>query len=368
MDFGYAAARPLLFRMNAEQAHRLTLDMMSRLGGNAAGRHLARKLYAPRPDPRLEMEAFGLRFPNPLGLAAGVDKDGEAIEAWAALGFGFVELGTVTPAQGQPGNASPRLARLVADRAVVNRLGFPNHGADQLAARLADAKKGGRVRAPLGANIGKAKLTPNAHALDDYRATLRSVFPVADYVVVNVSSPNTPGLRDLQTVEVLRPLLRGVLDERQRLSEDARPGRPSLLLKVAPDLADEDVDAVADLAVELGLDGIVATNTTLRHELVRTAPPIAGGLSGAPLEPRARELTQRLFRRLEGRMPIVGVGGIMSAEDAWRRIRSGATLLQTYTGLIYEGPGLIRSVVEGLGTRLDGTGLARLSEAVGADC
>lgn len=365
MDFGYATARPLLFRLDAEKAHRWTLEMAGRAGRSAPLRHMLKRLYAPAPDPRLEMEAFGLRFPNPLGLAAGVDKDGEAIEAWAALGFGFVELGTVTPGEGQPGNEAPRLARLPEHRAVVNRLGFPNRGAPQLAERLTHGRDEGSP--PMGANIGKAKLTPNPRALDDYRATLRAVFSPADYVVVNVSSPNTPGLRDLQTVEALRPLLTGVLAEAAELAEARAASAPPILVKVAPDLADEDVDAVADLALELGLDGIVATNTTLRHELVSPAPPIAGGLSGAPLGPRASTLTQRLFRRLEGRIPIVGVGGIMGAEDAWRRIRSGATLLQTYTGLIYEGPGLIRSVVEGLGARLDAAGLSHLSEAVGAD-
>jgi dihydroorotate dehydrogenase len=363
MDLGYALLRPILFRTDPERAHRLTLRAAAALGRDPVLRELARTTYAPEPSPALEIEAFGLRFAHPLGLAAGLDKDGEAIEAWAAIGLAFLELGTVTPGAGQPGNEPPRLARLAKSRAVVNRLGFPNRGAEALARRLA----GRETMIPVGANIGKAKRTPNDHALADYLQCLRAVFDDADYVAVNVSSPNTPGLRDLQSVAALRPLLEGVLAENRRVAK-VRGDRPRpVLVKIAPDLADADVDAVADLALELGLDGVIATNTTSRHHLVDPPPPIPGGLSGAPLAPRALELTRQLFARLERKVPIVGVGGIMGAEDAWRRIRAGATLLQTYTGLIYEGPGLIRSVTGGLEERLEVAGLRSIGEAVGAD-
>ncbi len=361
VDPGYALIRPLLFLSDPERAHRLSLRLAGAAGKSPALCRLIAARYAPRPNPRLEVEAFGRRFAHPLGLAAGLDKDGEAIEAWAAFGLSFLELGTVTPGEGQPGNEGPRLARLVEHRAVVNRLGFPNRGAEALARRIAAR----RTRIPIGANLGKAKSTPNDQALGDYRSTFAAVAAVADYVVVNVSSPNTPGLRDLQSVASLRPLLSGVLDERRRLAEQGEA--PPVLVKIAPDLADADVDAVAELVLELGIDGVVATNTTLRHDLVTPPPPIQGGLSGAPLAPRALELTRRLFSRLGPKVPIVGVGGIMGAEDAWRRIRAGATLLQTYTGLIFEGPGLVRAVVEGLDARLAASGLRSLKEAVGAD-
>lgn len=363
MDLGYALMRRLLFSLDPEQAHQLTLRGAALVSRDPVLRTLVESQYSPAPDPALEVDALGLRFAHPLGLAAGLDKDGEAIDMWAALGFGFVEVGTVTPRDGQPGNEGMRIARLPADRALVNRLGFPNRGAAALGQRLAMRE----THIPVGANLGKGKSTPNEEALDDYRAALRAVFSYADYLVVNVSSPNTPGLRDLESVRRLEPLLLGLIEENRRVAE-IRALRPRpLLVKISPDLAEPDIDAVADLALSLGLDGIVATNTTLRHELVEPAPPIAGGLSGAPLRPRALAVTRRLYSRLEGKVPIVGVGGIMSAEDAWERVRAGAALLQTYTGLIYEGPCLIRSVVEGLSRRVAAAGLRSIAEAVGSD-
>lgn len=363
MDPLYGWVRPWLFKKDAEAAHRLTLAWARRASHNPLALALAKALYRPAPDPRLETQCFGLRFPNPLGLAAGLDKDGEAIDLWAALGFGFIELGTVTPGEGQPGNEPPRLARLVDEEAIVNRMGFNNRGAPHLAASLAARK----TAIPCGANLGKAKITPLERAADDYEAGLRAVWPVADYLVINVSSPNTPGLRDLQAVEALAPLLTRARSVERSLAQQAgRPSRP-ILLKIAPDLADPDIDAVADLALDAGMDGIIATNTTLRHELVKVPPPIAGGLSGRPLGPRALELVRRLYGRLGRRLPIVGVGGIMSADDAYARIRAGASLVQIYSGLVYHGPGLIRSILEGLAARLANDGIARIGEAVGAD-
>lgn len=364
MDWAYAMAKPLLFSMDPERAHRFTVRRLAGVASTAPGRALLSAMYAPATGPELAVEAFGLRFPHPFGLAAGVDKDGEAIAGWAALGFGFLELGTVTPGEGQLGNEGSRVERIVPARAVVNRMGFPNRGAAALAERMAART----TSIPVGANIGKAKATPNEGALDDYRATLAAVFDHADYVAVNVSSPNTPGLRDLQSVRALEPLLAGVQAENRRLAEARGKAARPILVKIAPDLADEDVDAVAELVLGLGVDGVVATNTTQRLELV--APPSklgAGGLSGAPLTPRALDLCRRLYRRLERKVPIVGVGGIMSADDAWARVRAGAALLQTYTGLIYEGPRLVGAVTRGLSERLAQGRHRSLSEVVGSD-
>lgn len=353
----------MLFSMEAERAHDFTLKMAERVAHNGTLCALAGGLYAPPLDPRLATEAFGLKFDHPLGLAAGLDKNGVAIDFWSALGFSFVEMGTVTPGRGQPGNTPPRLVRVIEDGAVVNRMGFNNLGAPALAERLAARK----TRIPCGANLGKAKVTPLERAPDDYEAGLRAVWDHANYIVVNVSSPNTPGLRDLQAVSALGPLLsRVVAVNREIAARRHRPGLP-LLLKIAPDLADSDVDAVADLAVAEGMDGIVATNTTLRHDLLSRAAGIEGGVSGAPLAPRALELTRRLYRRLDGRLPIVGVGGIRHAEDAWRRLRAGATLLQVYTGFLYEGPGMLGSIVEGLQARMSRSGHSSVRDVVGVD-
>lgn len=319
--------------------------------------------YSPRQNDALRTHAFGIEFRNPLGLAAGLDKDGSAIDFWAALGFGFVELGTVTPKDGQPGNDKPRLERIRENDAIVNRMGFNNRGAPHLAARL----QARRTNIPAGANIGKAKLTPNENAADDYEETLSAVFAHASYVVLNVSSPNTPGLRDLQSISVLESLLDRVVSRNQRLAVEQQTAPRPILLKIAPDLADGDIDAIADLARDKKLAGIVATNTTLRHELAARKPKIQGGLSGPPLRARANELARRLFRRLDGAMPIVGVGGIRSAEDAYLRIRAGATLVQIYTGLIYEGPGLVRAIVEGLGAQLKKDGYDSIQRVVGID-
>ncbi|MBX2810621.1 MAG: quinone-dependent dihydroorotate dehydrogenase [Myxococcales bacterium] len=362
MDVTYGCLRPLLFQFDAERAHQMVLTGASMVGRQPMLRAMARSLYAPSPDPALEIELWGSRFSHPFGVAAGLDKDGVAIDAWAALGFGFMELGTVTPGQGQPGNPRPRLERMPHHRAVVNKLGFPNKGAEALANRIAS-----RISTiPIGTNIGKAKSTPMDRAADDYCSVLGTVFDVSDYIVVNVSSPNTAGLRDLQSIQMLRPLLSRIQQENSALAAQKNTRPRPILVKIAPDLADEDVDAVADLAVELGLDGLVATNTTIRLDLVDPLPSVQGGLSGAPLGPRSLDLTRRLYRRLGSKIPIIGVGGIMSAEDAWQRIRAGATLLQSYTGLIYEGPGLIRSVVNGLSHRLRVEGFSSVREAVGS--
>jgi dihydroorotate dehydrogenase len=297
---------------------------------------------------------FGVRFPGPMGLAAGFDKNGVGLTAWGALGFGYAEVGTVT-AQAQPGNPPPRMFRLPQDRAMLNRLGFNNNGAAELALRLARHKPD----VPIGVNIGKTKAVPAERAVDDYRQSARLVGPLAAYLVVNVSSPNTPGLRDLQAVEALRPILTAVREETST----------PVLVKIAPDLSDSDVDEIADLAVELGLAGIVATNTTVSRAGLAT-PGVdelgAGGISGPPVARRSAEILRRLYRRVGDRLVLISVGGIETADDAWDRITSGASLLQGYTGFIYGGGLWAKHIHDGVARRLHDGGFASLAEAVGS--
>jgi dihydroorotate dehydrogenase len=329
----------VLTRTDAETAHRTAFGAMraaARVPGaarTARSRLLQRHTGAP-------VEAMGLTFPGPLGLAAGFDKNAEGIDALAALGFAFVEVGTVT-GEAQPGNPRPRLFRLPADRAVVNRMGFNNDGAEVVARRLADRRTHhSALPVVVGVNIGKTKLVAEEDAVADYEKSTRLLAPHADYLVVNVSSPNTPGLRDLQAVEKLRPLLEAVRRQADAVTDRHVP----LLVKIAPDLSDEDVLAVADLALELGLDGIVATNTTISREGLRSTPAAvervgAGGLSGAPLRERSLEVLRLLRERVGPSMTLISVGGITTADDARARLRAGATLLQGYTAFVYEGAG-----------------------------
>lgn len=328
----------VLTRTDPEDAHHLAFGALRK----------AAPLVAKGASRKTAIQAMGIDFPEVLGLAAGFDKNGEAVDALAGLGFGFVEIGTVT-ALPQPGNPKPRLARLPRDRAIVNRMGFNNDGAEAVARRLATRKKRLKGAAPvLGINIGKSKVVPeeDEHAvLADYRTSTRLLAPYADYLVVNVSSPNTPGLRSLQAPERLRPLLEAVRAEADVVTDAHVP----LLVKIAPDLDDEDIVAVAYLALELGLDGIVATNTTIGREgLVSPAEAVekagGGGLSGAPLRKRANDV-MRLLRQTVGHdLTLVGVGGIGSVEDAQERLEAGADLLQAYSALIYEGPTWPRKV------------------------
>ncbi|WP_194163610.1 quinone-dependent dihydroorotate dehydrogenase [Mycolicibacterium sp. P1-5] len=349
----YDALRRAFFLVPAERIHTFVFgSLRAATATNATRGPLGRRL-APR-DPVLASMVFGVRFPGPMGLAAGFDKDGLGLKTWGALGFGYAEVGTVT-AQPQPGNPLPRLFRLPEDRALLNRMGFNNHGAGQLALRLARY----RPDSPVGVNIGKSKVTPPEQAAEDYRASARLLGPLADYLVVNVSSPNTPGLRDLQAVESLRPILSAVLEETST----------PVLVKIAPDLSDEDVDAVADLAVELGLAGIVATNTTISRADLRT-PGVdelgAGGISGPPVARRSLEILRRLYGRVGKDLVLISVGGIETAEEAWERITAGATLLQGYTGFIYGGGLWAKEIHDGIAARLHADGFSSLSEAVGS--
>jgi dihydroorotate dehydrogenase len=352
--------RVVLRRLPAETAHLAAMRLIRVLGLAAGVPGVARgmrRVFGP-DDPALRVRALGLEFPGPLGLAAGFDKDARATAGLGSLGFGFVETGTVT-ARPQPGNPKPRMFRLPADRAIINRMGFNNDGAVALAARLG-GDSGGRLRGRrrggpiVGVNIGKTKAAPEEEAAADYAASARAVAAMADYVVVNVSSPNTPGLRDLQAVGRLRPVLAAV---REALDAVVPERRVPLLVKIAPDLSDADVDAVADLALELGLDGIIATNTTISRDGLASPPTEvaaagAGGLSGPPLRDRALAVLTRLHARAGDRLVLIAAGGIETPEDAWARLAAGATLVQAYTGFIYGGPLWPRQMHAGLARRI----------------
>jgi dihydroorotate dehydrogenase len=346
------AFRHVFSRMDPEQVHHVVvtgLRVAHRCGAGA----LLEKLTAP--DPALRTQALGMTFPSPFGLAAGFDKGAWSVLPLAALGFGHIEIGTVT-AQAQPGNPTPRLVRLVKDRALINRMGFNNDGAasvrrrlERTAGRIARLKRAGRHAPVVGVNIGKTKIVPLEGAVDDYLRSASMLAPVADYLVVNVSSPNTPGLRQLQDIEALRPLLRAVGEE-----ADAAAGRHvPLLVKISPDLADSDVDAVAELVTEMHLDGIIATNTTvsrqgLRSPAAEVSEAGAGGLSGPVLMERSKEVLARLRTRLPEEVAVISVGGVVTAEDVAERLRLGATLVQGYTGFVYEGPLWARRINTGL--------------------
>ncbi len=326
----YRVARDLLFRLDAERAHELTLETF---------RHFPRLATAPfrRPVPESPVELMGLRFRNRVGLAAGLDKNGECLAAWQALGFGFVEIGTVTP-RPQPGNPRPRMFRLPAHQALINRLGFNNKGVDYLLQQVAEAD----FRGVLGINIGKNFDTPIENAADDYLHCLRKVYSAASYVTVNISSPNTKNLRELQTAERLRALLDVLVAEGQALAQ--RHGRRCpIVVKIAPDVSEAELDGIALAARESGIDGVIATNTTIARPGLEADPLAAeaGGLSGAPLAPAADRTLALLRQRVGADFPLIGVGGIVSGADARRKREAGADLIQIYTGFIYRGPPLI---------------------------
>ena len=350
----YDSLLKVMFLLPPERIHGIISGALGALNAVTPANRVMEKAVRVR-DTRLEQELFGVRFPAPLGLAAGFDKNATAVDAWGAVGFGYAELGTVTP-RPQPGNPAPRLFRLPEDKAILNRMGFNNDGALKVARNLERRKSGDVV----GINIGKNKTADDA--VRDYRTGASLLGPLADYVVVNVSSPNTPGLRDLQAIEELRPILSAV----QNATETP------VLVKIAPDLSDDDIDAVADLAVELGLAGIVATNTTISREgLLTDAEEVAamgaGGISGAPLNDRALEVLKRLRARVGDQLVLISVGGISTPEQAWERITAGASLLQGYTPFIYGGLGWIRRIHRGLAKQVEAHGLTSISEAVGSD-
>ena len=351
----YSLMKSVLFRFPAERIHHLVFGFLKLLTLVPPLGSLVRRFLGVR-DPVLAQDVLGRRFPGPLGLAAGFDKNAAAVDSWGAIGFGFSEVGTVT-ASPQPGNPSPRLFRLPEDRAILNRMGFNNHGAGNAANNL----RRRRSSDPVGINIGKTKVVPAEDAVRDYVASASMLTGLADYMVVNVSSPNTPGLRDLQAVESLRPILTAVRDV----------ATIPVLVKIAPDLDDADIDAVTDLVVQLGLAGIVATNTTISRDGLTTptstvAAMGAGGISGAPVADRSRQVLARIHERAGDRIVIISVGGVETPEDVWDRITHGAHLVQTYTGFVFTGPGLIRGTNKLVARRLRQGGFASLAEAVGS--
>lgn len=377
MDIYQVGIRPLLFsglKADPEWLHQQTLQILGALSQKPASYPPTSWVLAQLQqsccltDPSLEQTLWGLKFPNPLGLAAGFDKDGVAAGIWHRLGFGFAELGTVT-FQPQPGNSRPRLFRLPSDKAALNRMGFNNQGAVAMAARL--LANGGELPGAtdsglIGINLGKSKITPLEEAAADYLGSFRLLKDLGNYFVVNVSSPNTPGLRSLQSSDQLSL----ILDALQQENTLHKP----LLVKIAPDLEYSAIAEILDLAKTYQLAGIIATNTTISRDglktqvIPQTGKPIteeAGGISGAPLRNRSTEVIRFIWQETKGQLPIIGVGGIFTAEDAWEKITAGASLIQVYTGWAYEGPWMVRRILQGLVQKLEERGLNSISEAVG---
>jgi dihydroorotate dehydrogenase len=351
--------RPILFRLPPETAHELALHSLP----------LVKNLIArPFESPMLNTDLFNLWFRNPVGLAAGFDKDGIALESLAALGFGFIEAGTVTY-HPQPGNPKPRMFRLAKDQALINRAGFNNAGADAFARRVEHHRPNDCV---LGVSIGKSKVTPLEEATSDYLASFELVYKLADYIAINVSSPNTPQLRELQQSEQLTSLLVALQTRNRDLQK--RHGRSApvpLLVKISPDLERGELEMVVDVLQRLQIDGIIATNTTTSRDNLRTDKTTieacgVGGLSGKPLTGRATKMIAELYQLTHGRTPLIGVGGIFTAQDAWEKICAGASLVQLYTGFIYQGPRIVRQINEGLVEILHREGFAKIDEAVGS--
>lgn len=336
----YFLLKPILFLFDPEKVHYFVTRNLKRFNRFPGGAALSRAIWDVN-DRRLEKEVFGLKFKNPVGLAAGFDKNAELMGEMANIGFGFVEIGTVTPLP-QPGNPQPRMFRLPSDGALINRMGFNNFGVDVAAERIATFRKnakGAQKSLIIGGNIGKNKVTPNEDAVSDYIKCFDRLFDVVDYFVVNVSSPNTPGLRELQEKEPLMQLL-NTLQQRNSKNGISRP----ILLKIAPDLTNSQLDDIVDIVQQTGIAGIIATNTTISRENLTAADSLKsemGGLSGKPLTKRSTEVISYIFKKSKGSFPIIGVGGIHSAGDAMEKLNAGASLVQLYTGFIYEGPGLI---------------------------
>jgi dihydroorotate dehydrogenase len=354
--------RPFLFQRDAEQAHAHAMRVLGWVGWRELPCGALESFFG---SPSLPAEVFGLKFPNPIGLAAGMDKHAEAVPAWEALGFGFIELGGVTW-HPQPGNPPPRLFRALPDEAVINRMGFNNQGAEVVAQKLSEWRALGRwPKSPVGINLGKSKITPLEDAPQDYANSFRVLRPHADFFVVNVSSPNTPGLRQLQRGEALDEIL-GAIHAAQSKERDPKP----ILVKVAPDISFEELDEILELVGPRQIAGIVATNTTVERPETSDAESQRvyaepGGLSGRPLRKRSTEVVRRLYHQTRGKLPIIGVGGIFSAADAWEKITAGASLVQIYTGLIYEGPSLASAIVRGLVAQMEVDGISELRQAVG---
>ncbi|MGD8190826.1 quinone-dependent dihydroorotate dehydrogenase [Brevibacillus ginsengisoli] len=359
----YKLARKYLFKLDPEEAHERTIHALQYAQNTSGGLDLLRFMYTYK-NPSLNISRWGIQFPNPVGLAAGFDKNAEVYHALSALGFGFIEVGTLTPIS-QPGNDKPRLFRSVADEAVINRMGFNNLGAYIASQNLNDYWA---TNLPIGINIGKNKVTPNEEAASDYEKCLDMLYPYGHYFVINISSPNTPNLRDLQETESLRKLLRAVFNKTQEMEKRGTPKKP-ILLKVAPDMSSEHMRDVVTTAVEEGIAGIIATNTTLsREELTnKVIAEETGGLSGRPLTERSTAWIREIYQEIGDQVPIIGVGGIFNGDDAYAKIKAGASLVQVYTGMIYEGPGIAKAINKRLVQLLKQDGFESIEQAVGVD-
>ncbi len=339
-NWQYQLAKKFLFKLDPEDAHHLSMNMMRKAEGLGVLKYLVGK--PPEASP---VECMGLTFPNPVGLAAGLDKEGNTIDALGRLGFGFIEIGTITP-KPQPGNPKPRLFRLIEQEAIINRMGFNNVGIEKGVENVRASKTYDGI---VGFNIGKNKVTPNAEAVEDYLKALRGCWGVADYVAVNISSPNTPGLRDLQAADDTARLIEALKNEQQRLSQETGIKMP-IALKVAPDMGDEQIAELSKVFLNGGLEGLIATNTTIERSAVEGKPfsKQAGGLSGRPVTQRSTEVIEAFYSHLGEQIPIIGVGGIMSADDAQQKLNAGAKLVQIYTGFIYHGPPLVHQILDSL--------------------
>ncbi|MGO0063196.1 quinone-dependent dihydroorotate dehydrogenase [Brevibacillus fluminis] len=359
----YQLVRPLLFAIDPETTHERTVEALRLAERMPGGKSVLRAMYDFQ-DERLQVKLWGLTFPNPVGLAAGFDKNAEIYRGFAALGFGCVEVGTITPLP-QSGNDKPRLFRLPEHQAIINRMGFNNHGMGAAAGHLRNYQEAG---IPVGINIGKNKVTPNEEAASDYQKCLEALYSYGHYFVINISSPNTPNLRDLQETESLRQLLRAIKAKAQELEANGAAAKP-ILLKVAPDMASEQMHDVVKAAVEEGAAGIIATNTTLSREPVKNHEHAgqAGGLSGKPLTERSTAWVKEIYQTVGKEVPIIGVGGIFTGDDAYAKIRAGASLIQVYTGMAYQGPGIAKQINQRLVQLLARDGFTHIQQAVGVD-
>ncbi|QJD81881.1 quinone-dependent dihydroorotate dehydrogenase [Cohnella herbarum] len=359
----YQVAKPFLFKMDPEAAHHLIIDGMGTAAKVPGMPALLSAIWGTKASPELAVDLFGLHFNHPVGLAAGLDKNAKAVTGLSRVGLSFLEVGTVTP-KGQAGNDQPRLFRLPPDEALINRMGFNNDGADVMAERLSKLP---RRRIPLAVNIGKNKLTPNENAADDYRACVRKLFAYGDFFVVNISSPNTPDLRALQHGDELRHLLDAVKDEMAKQAEKHGELPKPILVKIAPDNTEDQLAYMAEAIQLSGMSGVIATNTTIgRDGLTHKNAGETGGLSGRPLTQRSTEVIRSLYKITKGKLPIIGSGGIFTADDAYEKILAGASLVEVYTAMIYKGPALLKEIHGGLIKRLKQDGFTRITQAVGA--
>lgn len=363
--------RPVLFQNPAEQAHNHSLNLLSAAAKSGA---LMNMLESFASSPPLKTNLRQIHFPNPLGLAAGMDKNGIALPVWEKLGFGFCEIGGIT-GHPQPGNPKPRMFRVPSDLAIINRMGFNNEGVEKIIKKMSHWKTSGQwPTSPVAINLGKSKITPLDEATEEYSQLLEALWPYGDFFVVNVSSPNTPDLRKLQQTEALREILRS-LQHRQNSLQKEHPKLPKrpIFLKIDPDMSRSNLDEIIAVVQESGLEGIVATNTTLSRPETKDRPDYprvyseSGGMSGKPLKKRSTEIIRHIYTRTKGELSIIGVGGIFNARDAWEKIGAGASLIQVYSGMVYEGPGVARSIIQGIRDQMERHGFNSIQDVIGKE-